>query len=168
MVHLTKICSVVFVSLITLVSSIANAHQQKLAITKIVFSERTNNIEISHRFYIHDAEHAVKKMMGTKADLINDNKVQSAFADYVVTHFSISFDQSLAVKPKLLGQEVDGKFLWVYQEIPTKKFPRQLTIVADSLMEIWPSQRNIINVQNLGTVKSKILSIESKQGVINL
>ena len=37
----------------------AVAHQQKIAITTVLFNPRTENIEIMHRFNLHDAEHAV-------------------------------------------------------------------------------------------------------------
>ena len=37
-----------------------SAHEMKSAITKVLFNQRTGNIEVMHRFYVHDAEHAVK------------------------------------------------------------------------------------------------------------
>ncbi len=40
----------------------AAAHQQKIAITTVLFNPRTQNIEIMHRFNLHDAEHAVKAL----------------------------------------------------------------------------------------------------------
>ncbi|MDG1816469.1 MAG: hypothetical protein P8H22_10245, partial [Glaciecola sp.] len=37
-----------------------SAHQQKSGLTTVLFNPRTNNIEVMHRVYMHDAEHAVK------------------------------------------------------------------------------------------------------------
>ena len=134
------------------------AHQQKEAITTVLFNDRTGNIEVAHRFYIHDAEHAVKHIVKDKkkgpTDLIKDKTVQSAFAAYAVSRFSLALNGQKPLSLRLLGQEVEGKFLWVYQESPNLTAPYRLDIHNEVLMEIWPSQRNIVNVEGLGAVKS--------------
>lgn len=130
------------------------AHQQKEAISTILFNSRSGNIEISHRFYIHDAEHAVKRILDKQADLMTDEAAQKAFADYVVEHFSVSFNKQETLPLKLLGQEIAGKFFWVYQETPIVSKPSQIEVSYSALMEIWPSQRNIVNVEGVGELKS--------------
>lgn len=53
LVVLTVICASFF-------SAQLQAHQIKAAITTVLFNQRTENIEVMHRFNLHDAEHAVK------------------------------------------------------------------------------------------------------------
>ena len=155
-----------FVCLIAGVAWQVQAHQQKEAISTILFNERTGNIEISHRFYIHDAEHAVKGILNGKADLIKDKDTQSAFAKYVTERFSLAINQDQIVSSQLLGQEVEGKFFWVYQEAPISAKPQKISVRFDALMEVWPSQRNIVNIEGLGPIKSvELLSSQSTKTI---
>lgn len=142
------------------------AHQQKEAISTILFNSRSGNIEISHRFYIHDAEHAVKRILDKQADLMTDEAAQKAFADYVVAHFTVSFNQEGALPLKLLGQEIAGKFFWVYQEAAIVSQPSQIEVSYNALMEIWPSQRNIVNVEGVGELKSLELLSSQYQKIL--
>ena len=143
------------------------AHQQKEAISTILFNSRTGNLEVSHRFYIHDAEHAAKKLLSGQADLMKNQATQKAFADYVVAHFSLAVDQNQALPLKLLGYEVEGKFFWVYQEIATSITPKKLEITYDALMEVWPSQRNIVNIEGVGKLKSVELLASNSSKVVS-
>jgi hypothetical protein len=40
-------------------TKLAFAHQQKAAETTVLFNKRSGQLEVSHRFYMHDTEHAV-------------------------------------------------------------------------------------------------------------
>ncbi|MCO7224363.1 DUF6702 family protein [Pleionea sp. CnH1-48] len=146
----------------------AQAHQQKQAISTILFNERTGNIEIAHRFYIHDAEHAVKRIVNGPADLMKDKDVQTAFATYVTKHFAIKTTEEKVLSLKHLGQEVKGKFFWVYQEVSVPDTLKQFEIHYDALMEIWPSQRNIVNIEGVGDIKSIELTSSQPNKVIKL
>ena len=63
-------------------STAAQAHQIKAAITTVLFNPRTENIEVMHRFNLHDAEHAVKALFDKHADIMDDIETQQQFADY--------------------------------------------------------------------------------------
>jgi hypothetical protein len=142
-----------------------------------------------HRFYLHDAEHAVKHLQHKKADLLNDAESRQHFADYVAQHFALRViataptttagatssapanttpaktAQPATAQPAtatakslqlhLLGAELDGRFIWVYQETPLPvQLPLQqallLEVTHDSLMELWPSQVNAVNFEGAG------------------
>ena len=40
------------------------AHQQKAALTTLRYNPRSNEVEIAHRFALHDAEHAAPEVTG--------------------------------------------------------------------------------------------------------
>jgi hypothetical protein len=134
-----------------------SAHQQKSAISTILFNPRTKNIEIMHRFRVHDAEHAVKQVFGKDADIIDSKKTQKQFGDYVNQRFNL-FDNDEQLMPlKMVGVELDGKFFWVYQETAITSVPNQLdnmTIRHDALRDIWPEQVNTINVEGKGKLQT--------------
>ncbi len=108
----------------------AQAHQIKAAITTVLFNPRTENIEVMHRFNLHDAEHAVKALFDKHADIMDDAKTQQDFADYVSKHF------------------------WVYQETAQPPEIEGLKIRHDALRDLWPSQVNTINVEGNGPLKT--------------
>ena len=96
----------------------ALAHQQKAALTEILFNPRTGNIEVAHRFILHDAEHAIRKTLDIGDSLVGSPDTQSAFANYVADRFALATSDGTALPLTLLGAEIEGGYLWVYQETP--------------------------------------------------
>ena len=150
-----------------LVTHVATAHQIKAAITTVLFNPHTQNIEIMHRFNLHDAEHAVKALFDKKADILDDNATQQAFADYVAQRFALLNADKQPLALKMVGFEVEGKFFWVYQETAEPPHLEGLTIRHDALRDLWPKQINTLNVEGHGDIKTltfrdnvELLSVE--------
>ncbi|MCV6627596.1 MAG: hypothetical protein OIF38_15970 [Cellvibrionaceae bacterium] len=134
--------------LLLIIANTAQAHQQKAGITTVLFNERSGQIEIAHRFYLHDAEHAVGHLFGGGADIYRDAKTQQHFVNYLQQKFQLSLDGQTAAPLKLLGHELEGKFIWVYQELPLpKQMPEQIALRQLALHEQWPDQLNTVNVE---------------------
>ncbi|WP_019676227.1 DUF6702 family protein [Arsukibacterium perlucidum] len=136
------------------------AHEMKTALSKMLFNQRTGNIEVMHRFYVHDAEHGVKQLFDKNADLLNNQHTQQQFDQYVAEHFSLS---SLAGEPialSLVGGQLDGRFYWVYQEAAIPKKLTGLRLKHSSLQALWPAQVNTVNIEGIGGVKT--LSFDNK------
>ncbi len=145
--------SLLVVSLLT--TNSAYAHQQKAAETTVLFNKNSGHLEIMHRFYLHDTEHAVEDLFDDKqADILDSDKTQQQFADYVATQF---YAKTLAGKDVVLntvGYEVDGKFFWVYQDAPMPKTEKGLKLYNGALRDLWPTQINMVNVEGKGDVKT--------------
>ncbi|MGB1847833.1 MAG: DUF6702 family protein [Pseudohongiellaceae bacterium] len=138
--------------------SAAEAHQQKNAVTRILFNENTGNIEVMHRFFIHDAEHAAGLIFGERQMLAESQESRELFSSYVINRFSIeaSFHEG---NPEVLslsyvGEEVDGQFLWVYQEIPAQEDITAFTIENLALRDVWSDQSNLVNIERGGRIYS--------------
>ena len=67
----------------------ALAHEMKTALTRVLFNTRSGNLEVMHRFYVHDAEHGVKELFDKSADLLNSEQTQQTFSQYVSEHFAL-------------------------------------------------------------------------------
>ncbi|UTW55840.1 DUF6702 family protein [Kordiimonas sp. SCSIO 12610] len=134
-----------------------NAHELKTALSTVLFNARTGNIEIVHRFNIHDAEHAVREVFGKGADIISSAETQDTFANYVVERFSLLRDNGDPVGLEYLGFEIEGKFFWVYQEAPSFEAP-QLIMANNALREIWPDQINTVNIEGRGDIQTLTFS----------
>lgn len=145
-----------------------NAHQQKEAITRILFNPRTANIEVMHRFLLHDAEHAVKQLLDADADILNSESTRKSFADYVYAHFSMSDQDGNLIDLAPVGHEIEGRFIWVYEEAPIPATVTALRITHDALRDLWPEQKNLVNVEWDGHLKSAFFSGGSRELTISL
>ena len=141
-----------------LVISTGEAHQQKNAVTRILFNENTGNIEVMHRFFIHDAEHAAGLIFGERQMLAESRESRELFSSYVINRFSIeaSFREgnSGVLDLSYVGEEVDGQFLWVYQEVPAQDDITAFTIVNLTLRDVWSDQSNLVNIERDGRIYS--------------
>lgn len=144
----------------------AHAHQQRVALTDIVFNQRSGNIEVAHRFIIHDAEHALRDILGHRVDLHADAKKRDEFAAYVARRFSLGRLGGEEIPLTLLGHEVDGGFLWVYQETPLVEGLKGLSVQHTSLQDVWRDQVNTVNVRRGNAVRTLQLTSESSAGSV--
>ncbi len=145
-----------------LMAGFAHAHQMKTAITRVLFNERTHNIEIMHRFYVHDAEHALEKTTGKQVYLLENAQAQQEFAHYVTQHFALGLGSPESIPLTDVGQEVEGKFIWVYQELPIPEAEQTLWFRFDAMQDYWPEQINQINIERMGKVRSLQFDRHSK------
>ena len=133
-----------------------SAHQQKEAITRVLFNARTGNIEVMHRFLLHDAEHATRALFGEAFDLPSNAEDRDRFEAYVHERFAL-MDQNgvnLALTP--VGNEIENQFLWVYAECPIPEGLTALTLSHDALRDLWPEQMNLVNVERGETLRSAL------------
>ena len=123
----------------------AAAHQQKAAITSVEHNPRTGMIEVVHSIPLHDAEHALRHQGSKSADIKGNVESRRAFARYAAERFSIAVEgEELSLS--LLGTEIEGASLLVYQEGKSPGVGAQLTIRAQVLTDIWLRQTNSVNV----------------------
>ncbi len=130
------------------------AHQQKEAITRVLFNPRSGNLEVMHRFLLHDAEHASRELLGESADLLGSATDRDRFARYVHRRFSIQDQHGNAIDLAPVGNEIETRFLWVYAEAPIPEGLQSLTLSHDALRDLWPDQINLVNVERNKTVRS--------------
>jgi len=157
-----RISAILIFSLVGLFcfAGVAHAHQQKEAYTSIVFNQRTEMLEIQHRFYLHDAEHAAQRVIGNNSDIISDPVSREAFAYYAISTFAIQDQQQHTLPLTYVGTEQQGKYLWVYQETPLTDEMDGFYLKMTTLQELWSAQTNHINVEYDKNVTSVRLHIE--------
>ena len=136
------------------------AHELKTALSKVLFNPRSGNIEVMHRFYVHDAEHGVKQLFDKNADLLNSEQTQQLFNRYVSDHFSMTRLSGEPLPLTLVGGQLDGRFYWVYQETAIPAEIAGLRLQHNALQGLWPAQINTVNIEGQGAIKT--LSFDSK------
>lgn len=128
--------------LLLLLSSVVQAHRSHFGWTEITLNGDT--VEIVHRVHEHDAALLVSQLIGSAAD-ITELGNQARFALYLEQHFSLSVPgENIALN--LLGAELKGKYLFVYQDLPLEKLPSQLSISANVLMNLFDDQIHLVNI----------------------
>ena len=155
-------------ALLLLTVAQAGAHQQKEAITRILFNPRTGNIEVMHRFLLHDAEHAVKKLRNEDADILGSPADRAYFSKYVHSHFAMSDQDGRDLLLNPVGFEIEGRFLWVYAETEVPEGVESLTVSHSALLDLWPEQVNLVNVERDGVVRSATFTRGSWELTIEL
>lgn len=148
------------IALAALIAGASLAHKQKAAITEISFNPRSGMVEIAHRFNIHDAEHAISEVAGDRRDLSADADAQALFAAYVESHFDLTLNGQPAAL-RLVGQEIEGGHLWVYQEAPSPVFVTRLALSQSALTEVWPGQVNTVNIKTGSVIQTRAFSDDS-------
>jgi len=144
----------------------ASAHQQKAALTQVLFNPRSGTVEVVHRFYLHDAEQAVQLLFGADADIHGNDDTRFTMARYTAGKFALWNEQDEVIELGLVGFEIDGSFFYVYQESENKQNPSALTIQHDVLRDIWPEQMNTVNVEGKGELQTVLFDGESTLQVV--
>ncbi len=141
----------------------SQAHQQKTAVTRLLFNSNSGNFEVMHRLFLHDAEHAATVVFGEKQDLFESAESRALFGSYVANRFAVAIDiegQDLVpVSLDYLGEEIDGQYIWIYQEAVgfLENAPEGLTrlrIINSILRDVWPDQANLVNLERDGRIES--------------
>lgn len=131
----------------------AQAHRQNESYTTLDYNYRTGNLEISHRFYLHDVDHALKQVLGKSGSVATDVELQRGFSEYLTSKFVLQDASGETLNLSTVGFESDGNFLWTYQEraIPPSS---KLRIKHTALQEFFPEQVNHINLEKDSIVRS--------------
>ncbi len=153
-----RIAQILLITFALLISNLSVAHQQKEAYSTVLFNDNTGNIEVSHRFYIHDAEHALGHLLKKHVDIIKSEQTQQDFANYIQQQFRLGDESKQLLALGSVGFEIEGKFFWVYQEIKQPKTIKAVYIQMRALQDVWPGQINQINVERNSKTKSVRLS----------
>jgi len=162
-----RICQLVLIATILTAVSVS-AHQLQVAISTVTFVPRNNTIEVIHRFYSHDAEHALSLLTGHRVDLLQDEESQQVFGRYVSEHFQLSGQDETELPLLLVGVELEGDFIWVYQEMPVPRQLNELSISNSALMDVVPGQVNTVNVECGGEVDTLVFSEKSTTAEVKI
>ncbi|MEM0909438.1 MAG: DUF6702 family protein [Pseudomonadota bacterium] len=145
----------------------AYGHQQKAAITTITFNATSSVFEIVHRFNLHDAEHAVKRILYKETDIYNSADTQVKFAEYIYERFSIADEDGHLMSLVPVGYELDNKHFWVYQELVFSE-DAILHIQHPALQEIWAEQINTVNIEVNDEVRTLLFTSEDPHQTVEI
>ena len=132
----------------------AAAHRANAAVTTIEWNERTGNLEIIHRLHAHDAQVAVSDVMGVHPPDLTELKPRAALALYVSRDFSMQNADGRRLRQEIVGAELQGNYVYVYQEVALEKAPECLLITNGIMLDVFRKQINTVNFKTPHGVRS--------------
>jgi len=143
------------------IAALAYADRQPGSLSTIKIGKSSGNIEIIHRLHSHDAELGIMTALNDISLSIDHLEGQAQLALYVETKFAVAaIDEGRIGAPlalNLLGAEVDGDYVLVYQEY-SGTLPPNVAVRNDILRDVFPEQINHVNI----AVNQKVHSLTFK------
>jgi hypothetical protein len=121
------------------------AHELKMALSTVIVNEVRGELELTHRYYLHDVEHAVTHLFGDEADVFSNETIQNKFIEYVYERIQLQQSNGVLLPLFRMGIRIDKSFLYVYQRsfLPDKVM--QLSMQNTVLRDVWNTQINLVN-----------------------
>lgn len=139
------------------IAALSFADRQPGSLSTIKKNPSSGNIEIIHRLHNHDAELGVMAAVGDRTLTLDQLAGRAQLALYVEERFLMArLDGENVGAPlalRLIGAEVDGEFVLVYQEF-TDELPARFAVRNDILRDVFPEQINHVNIAMSGEVQS--------------
>jgi hypothetical protein len=121
------------------------AHRQHMNWTTITWNAESLQLEIEHRLHEHDAQLILGDLQPSMPNLVRTAD-RARVALYVAEQFSLALTDQGPASLELVGAELNGNMLFVYQTLSLEKIPAALTISTHILMDVHPDQINKVNI----------------------
>ena len=135
----------------------AHADRQPGSLSTIKTNPSSGDIEIIHRLHNHDAELGVMTIHADRTLSLDQLRGRAQLALYIEERFFIAGlidgEVGAPLEIELIGAELDGEFVLVYQELKGE-LPLQLAVRNDILRDVFPEQVNHVNISLGGEIRS--------------
>lgn len=134
------------------------AHRTSSSLTTMVWVEADQGFEITHRLHLHDVQQALRNVIADPSTTIFDLKGQAELILYMSETFSAGSPQgTIALEP--IGAEVEGDYVYVYQEARLTALPTALSITDITFHDIYGEQENQVNLEYNGQITSVVFNL---------
>ena len=123
----------------------AMAHRAKAALTIVRLNRGRGVLEVEHTLHAHDAEIALNVMEKVATPDLSQLEDRARLALYVDARFRLSPPGGQELLLKVLGAELDGDEVRVYQEVPMTRAPDRLRVRNMILRDVFAVQINQVN-----------------------
>lgn len=132
------------------------AHRAPGSLSTIEWNAATGRTEIIHRLHSHDAELGVGEVLRLSQLSVQTIEGRAHIALYAEERFVIE-DETGALALELVGAELAGDYLLVYQE-RAGRLPARIRLRDDLLRDVFPEQVNQVNIDDGGSVRTLVFS----------
>jgi hypothetical protein len=124
----------------------ARAHRQHTALSDVSWNPREGRIEIVHRAFAHDVEVAVARAFRRPGAPLQSDEDLARAALYVEERFAAAASEGEDLALATVGAELEGEFVYIYQEVQIPEPPQQLGVKNLILGDAFSDQVNFVNV----------------------
>lgn len=151
---------VIAATVLALAGTAAQAHNFHMGMADISYNQRTGSTEIVHSYTGHDLATLLTNLYGRQFDLGRPDS-EAPLRRYVEKQFNIADADGKRLPLRWVGAKVDADTVVIYQEIPGVKLTKGSRIHNALLVDFLPSQRNTVNVETDGQVKTLFFDQDS-------
>lgn len=149
--------------------SVNNSLEHKFYVSNTIveFNRNLGNFEVTCKIFTDDLELGLTGHTGQKVGLggNRDSHLDFIMDDYIKKHLKITFND----KPVMLsyvGYESEVDLTYVYFEIIAESDFNVMVVENSLLFEVYPEQKNIVDVRKDGWTKTSILTKENPREII--
>jgi hypothetical protein len=140
------------------------AHKLQYSLTDLLWRPDKNVLEIEHSIHLDDAMVLLAQLGAPMGDL--DIATQARVLLYAEQHFSLSTAGQLRnLEP--VGVQIDGDYLWIYQELPMVSYPESPRVECSLLHDVFPAQQNQVNLRIGDSVRTLRFDHSQQDGVFS-
>ena len=142
-------------AVLVLSSAAAAAHNYHMGIADISYNERTGSTEIVHTYTAHDVATLLTRQAGRNVDL-GQTASEPLLRRYAEQQFFVSAKDGKRLPLKWVGMKADADSVVIFQELPGTRLAKGARIHNAVLTDLIPTQKNTVNIQAAGPVKTLI------------
>lgn len=157
MSFLQNVCRCIIAIALIGMASISLAHREPGSLTTIKWNNVTGRTEIIHRLHTHDAELGVGSSLDIPELSVMDVEGRAHIALYIEERFHIKTSDGGELQLELIGAEVSGNYILVYQESPVP-LAGNILVRDDILHDVIPAQLNQVNIEDGDSVYSLVFA----------
>lgn len=143
----------------------ASAHNYHMGIADISYNARTGSTEIVHTYTAHDVATLLTKQAGRVVDLGQPGS-EALLRKYAEKQFTVSGRKGERLPLTWIGMKADADSVVIFQEIARTRLGAGSRIHNAVLTDLIPAQKNTVNVQVDGPVKTLIFDQGSLDQVV--
>lgn len=140
----------------------AYAHREKTTVSDVVWSEADGFLYATHKFHLHQTEVSLFEAGITHSAKFESLRARAELALYVEKNFVLQMLNGERLPLEILGAEIEGRDVYVYQQAKLRRAPEGLIVTANLLRGIIPGQINHVDINIFGKINS--LAFRGKDG----
>ncbi|KQQ40148.1 hypothetical protein ASF61_05005 [Duganella sp. Leaf126] len=142
-------------ALLALTSMAATAHNYHMGIADISYNTRSGSTEIVHTYTAHDVAALLSRQAGRLVDLGQPGS-EALLRKYAEQQFAVAGRKGERLPLTWIGMKADADSVVIFQEIPRTRLTPGARIHNAMLTDLIPTQKNTVNVQIDGPVKTLV------------
>ncbi len=143
-------------------------HEEYYSLTNIQYKENEKSLQITMRLFVDDLENTLKKNYKKDFELNTEREAKdsnSLIERYIKTKFELIVEGKTQ-NYIFVGKEYEKDMIYIYMEIKNVAPFKTIKIRNATLIDVFPTQENIVKVKAFGTYRSLILNSNSESGNI--